>query len=91
MASAVWTPQEDGLKQIIELLKESQSSDTNVQRQVQQVNQILNLRTAAKYLGLFIGHSQSQQKSCFLLFQKSVSISFIYQPRVCETVDLVCW
>ena len=43
MASTVWSPQEDGLKQIIELLKESQSSDTNVQRQVQQVYMVFLL------------------------------------------------
>lgn len=36
--ATMWAPKEDGLRQIIELLKESQSSDTAVQRQVQQVN-----------------------------------------------------
>lgn len=33
----MWVPKEEGLRQIIELLKESQSSDTLVQRHVQQV------------------------------------------------------
>jgi len=33
-----WQPQEDGLRQILELLKESQSSDNAVQRLVQQVS-----------------------------------------------------
>lgn len=33
-----WQPQEEGLRQIIQLLKESQSPDTNIQRAVQQVS-----------------------------------------------------
>lgn len=33
-----WTPDEDGLRQILQLLKESQSPDTNTQRAVQQVS-----------------------------------------------------
>ena len=37
MATTMWVPKEDGLRQIIALLKESQSPDTNVQREVQQV------------------------------------------------------
>lgn len=32
-----WQPQEHELAQVLELLKESQSSDTSVQRHVQQV------------------------------------------------------
>ncbi|UYV65620.1 TNPO1 [Cordylochernes scorpioides] len=34
----VWQPQEEGLRQILKLLKESQSPDTNTQRAVQQAN-----------------------------------------------------
>ena len=33
-----WQPQEEGLRQIIQLLKESQSADTAIQRAVQQVS-----------------------------------------------------
>lgn len=33
-----WQPSEEGLLQIIQLLKESQSPDTNIQRAVQQVS-----------------------------------------------------
>lgn len=33
-----WTPQEDGLREILTLLKESQSPDTATQRAVQQVS-----------------------------------------------------
>lgn len=33
-----WQPQEEGLRQIIQLLKESQSPDTVIQRTVQQVS-----------------------------------------------------
>lgn len=33
-----WQPQEEGLRQIIQLLKESQSPDTAIQRAVQQVS-----------------------------------------------------
>ncbi|KAF6017120.1 TNPO1 [Bugula neritina] len=40
--ATMWAPKEDGLRQIIELLKESQSSDTAVQRQVQQKLEELN-------------------------------------------------
>lgn len=32
-----WQPDEEGLKQIIQLLKDSQSPDSNVQRQVHDV------------------------------------------------------
>ena len=32
-----WQPDASGLEQIIQLLKESQSPDTDIQRQVQQV------------------------------------------------------
>jgi len=32
-----WQPDASGLEQIIQLLKESQSPDTEIQRQVQQV------------------------------------------------------
>lgn len=35
---AMWQPQEEGLKQILQLLKESQSPDTGTQRAVQQVS-----------------------------------------------------
>ena len=38
MATTMWVPKEDGLRQIIALLNESQSPDTNVQREVQQVS-----------------------------------------------------
>lgn len=33
-----WQPQEEGLRQILQLLKESQSHDNAVQRAVQQVS-----------------------------------------------------
>lgn len=33
-----WTPQQDGLREILTLLKESQSPDTATQRTVQQVS-----------------------------------------------------
>lgn len=33
-----WQPQEEGLRQILQLLKESQSPDTAIQRAVQQVS-----------------------------------------------------
>lgn len=33
-----WTPQEEGLRQILQLLKESQSPDNAIQRAVQQVS-----------------------------------------------------
>lgn len=33
-----WTPQENGLREILTLLKESQSPDTATQRAVQQVS-----------------------------------------------------
>lgn len=36
-----WQPSEEGLLQIIQLLKESQSPDTNIQRAVQQVRILL--------------------------------------------------
>lgn len=32
-----WQPRQEGLEQILQLLKESQSADTGVQRTVQQV------------------------------------------------------
>ena len=35
-----WQPQEDGLRQILQLLKESQSPDNATQRAVQQVRMI---------------------------------------------------
>lgn len=35
-----WQPQEEGLRQILTLLKESQSPDTETQRLVQQVNNL---------------------------------------------------
>ena len=35
---AVWQPEETGLQQILELLRESQSPDTATQRAVQQVS-----------------------------------------------------
>ena len=38
-----WQPDQDGLQQIIQLLKESQSPNTEVQRAVQQVSFILHL------------------------------------------------
>lgn len=37
-----WQPSEEGLLQIIQLLKESQSPDTNIQHAVQQVRIILS-------------------------------------------------
>lgn len=36
-----WQPQEEGLRQILKLLKESQSPDTATQRAVQQVSFVL--------------------------------------------------
>lgn len=33
-----WSPTQDGIQQILQLLKESQSPDTQTQRAVQQVN-----------------------------------------------------
>lgn len=36
-----WTPQEDGLRQILTLLKESQSPNTATQREVQLVSFLL--------------------------------------------------
>lgn len=52
-----WQPSEEGLLQIIQLLKESQSPDTNIQRAVQQVRfyrvftlLILNLSCFFAYL-----------------------------------------
>lgn len=38
-----WQPQEEGLRQILTLLKESQSPDTATQRAVQQVSFCLRL------------------------------------------------
>jgi len=38
-----WQPQEEGLRQIIQLLKESQSPDTVIQRTVQQVSFLRNI------------------------------------------------
>ena len=35
-----WQPDEEGLKQIIQLLKDSQSPDSNVQRQVHDVDHL---------------------------------------------------
>lgn len=37
-----WQPQEEGLREILKLLKESQSPDTATQRAVQQVSFSLN-------------------------------------------------
>lgn len=37
-----WQPQEEGLRQILQLLKESQSPDTATQRAVQQVSLLIN-------------------------------------------------
>lgn len=37
-----WQPQEEGLREILKLLKESQSPDTATQRAVQQVSFCLN-------------------------------------------------
>ena len=39
----MWQPEETGLRQILQLLKESQSPDTETQRAVQQVKKILLL------------------------------------------------
>ena len=41
-----WTPQQEGLREILTLLKESQSPDTATQRTVQQVSFLI---TVAKY------------------------------------------
>jgi len=40
-----WQPQEDGLRQILQLLKESQSRDETTQRAAQQVFTIVGYRT----------------------------------------------
>ena len=40
---AMWQPEENGLRQILQLLKESQSPDTETQRAVQQVTINLGL------------------------------------------------
>lgn len=37
---ALWQPDNSGLEQIIQLLKESQSPDTEIQRQVQSVSKL---------------------------------------------------
>jgi len=37
-----WQPEEEGLKQILQLLKESQSPDTATQRAVQEVSFMFN-------------------------------------------------
>lgn len=39
--SMTWQPQQEGLQQILQLLKESQSPDTAIQRTVQQVSVIV--------------------------------------------------
>lgn len=38
-----WQPQEDGLRQILQLLKESQSPDNATQRAVQQVSHSIRI------------------------------------------------
>ena len=42
MAGNEWQPQDVGLQQILQLLKESQSHDNNIQRSVQQVYNFLH-------------------------------------------------
>lgn len=44
-----WQPQEEGLRQIIQLLKESQSPDTIIQRTVQQVSFFLDLNFCVSF------------------------------------------
>lgn len=42
-----WQPDEQGLQQVLQLLKDSQSPDTATQRAVQEVSSFLCLRTEA--------------------------------------------
>lgn len=56
-----WQPQEDGLRQILQLLKQSQSPDTNTQRFVHSVS--LKQKKCWNFLQpfLFINSEQSNQ------------------------------
>lgn len=54
-------PQEDGLREILTLLKESQSPDNATQRAVQQVSFLNeNVRTAAVFRNTFSFHMSLQ-------------------------------
>ena len=48
-----WRPEEAGLQQILQLLRESQSPDTRTQRQVQQRLEELNKFPGHLYCGFF--------------------------------------
>lgn len=49
MASC-WEPQAEGLNQIITLLKQSQSTDNQIQRNVQLVSHMVNLKKIASWI-----------------------------------------
>lgn len=50
-----WQPDEHGLQQILDLLKESQSPDNAIQRAVQQVSFLHKKSVVILNLGLFVG------------------------------------
>ena len=51
-----WQPDEHGLQQILDLLKESQSPDNAIQREVQQVSFLQLNFVVTLNLELFVGH-----------------------------------
>lgn len=68
--ATMWAPKEDGLGQIISLLKESQSPDTNVQREVQQVSSTFCVFINHLCYNPMYIHGKSEEKSTG--FQNSV-------------------
>ena len=63
----MWQPQDDGLRQILQLLKESQSPDNVTQRAVQQVRMKIKI--------IFCTFWKGGLNVCFLLASKTVLIS----------------
>jgi len=58
--ASLWNPDDNGLQQIIQLLKESQSPDTATQRTVQQVSYVDDCQlTNVNETSLFDGHAFS--------------------------------
>lgn len=58
-----WKPDEQGLQQILQLLKESQSPDTSTQRTVQQVSFSKGLQKCQQKAIFALKYNQPQQAS----------------------------
>ncbi|UYV65623.1 TNPO1 [Cordylochernes scorpioides] len=90
----VWQPQEEGLRQILKLLKESQSPDTNTQRAVQQELEELNKYPDFNNYLIYVltkltSEDEPTRSLSGLILKNNVKLHFSKFPR--EVTEFIKW